>query len=128
MSEDDVVEMLMQSRSNNARSGITGALLLYRERFVQVLEGPEDQVLKTYRRIQRDPRHRNFHELSRQHAEFPQFPHWTMGFRPLPQEAMNELDGFDVFFGRTGKVQIKGAEPSAQLFLEWLGEYWFSAT
>jgi len=127
MSEDEIVALLVQSRANNTRLGVTGALLSHRGRFVQILEGDEATVLRLYRTISRDPRHGDIHELSRQAIQARQFPQWTMGFRPLTPAAMKKLDGFDANFGRTGTVQIKHADASAQLFLEWLGEYWFSA-
>ena len=127
LSEDDVVAILVQSRMNNVRLGLTGALLCHGQRFIQILEGEEQQVLTKYRTISVNPRHRNVHLLSQEPIEKRQFPQWTMGFQPLSGEAMKELDGFDEFFARTGNVQIKHADASAQLFLEWLGEYWFSA-
>ena len=127
LSEDDVVAILVQSRMNNVRLGLTGALLCHGQRFIQILEGEEQQVLTKYRTISVNPRHRNVHLLSQEPIEKRQFPQWTMGFRPLSEEATKELDGFDEFFARTGNVQIKHADASAQLFLEWLGEYWFSA-
>lgn len=126
MIEADVVEILVQSRTNNIRLGLTGAMLYHRGRFVQILEGPEDVVLTKYRTIGLDPRHRSIHELSREKIEARQFPEWTMGFRPLSQGAMKKLDGFDAIFGLTGTVQIKRADPAAQMFLAWLGEYWFT--
>ena len=127
MSEDEIVEILVLSRANNARIGVTGALLHNKGRFVQILEGEEEQVLRLYRTISRDPRHQGIYELSRETITTRQFPEWTMGFRTLSEKAMKRLDGFDANFGRTGNVQIKHADASAQLFLEWLGEYWFSA-
>lgn len=127
LSEDNVVAILLQSRANNVRLGLTGALLCHGQRFIQILEGEEQQVLTKYRTISVDPRHRNVHLLSQELIEKRQFPQWTMGFQPLSEEAMKELDGFDKFFARSGNVQIKHADASAQLFLEWLGEYWFSA-
>jgi len=127
LSEEEIVAILMQSRANNTRNGVTGALLYERGRFVQILEGDEERVLRLYRTISRDQRHGDIHELSRQVVQTRQFPQWTMGFRPLTRTGMKKLDGFDANFGRTGTVQIKHADPAAQLFLEWLGEYWFSA-
>ena len=53
-----------------------------------------------------------------------QFPEWTMGFRPLSDESVKELEGFEDFFGRTGLSRLEHAESEAQQFLEWLGEYW----
>ena len=126
MSQDEIVALLVQSRANNSRVGVTGALLYHRGRFVQILEGDEQAVLRLYRTISRDQRHGDIHELSRQQIPTRQFPRWTMGFRPLTPAAVKKLDGFDANFARTGTVRIKHADASAQLFLEWLGDYWFS--
>ncbi len=127
MSDEDIAAILVQSRANNEQSGITGALLYHRGRFIQILEGPEEQVLSKYRQISVDPRHKSLHQVSREPIQVRQFPTWTMGFRTLSEKAMAQLDGFDSYFGRTGRVRIKNADPSAQLFLEWLGDYWFSS-
>jgi hypothetical protein len=127
MSDEEIAAILVVSRANNVRLGLTGALLYYRGRFVQILEGPEEQVGDRFRKIGLDPRHRNIHVVSREFIEERQFPEWTMGFRTLSEEAMKQLDGFNEIFGRAGQVRIEGADPAAQMFLEWLGEYWFVA-
>ena len=49
--------LFSQARSNNKRSGITGALLLTDEWFVQVLEGDEAKVRGVYTRSAHDSRH-----------------------------------------------------------------------
>lgn len=48
ITEQDIAEILEQSRKNNLDSGITGVLLYGGELFMQVLEGPELAVLKKY--------------------------------------------------------------------------------
>ena len=45
------------ARRNNKRAGLTGALLLTGDWFVQVLEGEEATVRAVYDTIARDPRH-----------------------------------------------------------------------
>lgn len=126
VSDDDIAGILAVSRSNNARHGLTGALLYKQGRFIQVLEGPEEQVAARFAVIAADPRHQSIHTMREADIEERQFPEWTMAFRPVSDESMRELDGFDSFFdARTGMDRIKHAENQAQQFLEWLAEYWF---
>ncbi len=52
-----LADILRVSRANNASCGVTGALMLYGKWFAQVLEGPEDEVRRTFDRISVDGRH-----------------------------------------------------------------------
>jgi hypothetical protein len=76
-----LADILAVSRRNNERSGITGLLVPGGRRFLQVLEGPEQEVLKTYVRIQADPRHRAFVLVCAQKVEERAFGHWSMACR-----------------------------------------------
>ena len=49
--------LFSEARSNNKKQGITGALLLSEDWFVQVLEGDEDAVRALFSRDERDARH-----------------------------------------------------------------------
>ena len=49
--------LFSQARSNNKRRGITGALLVSGNTFIQTLEGEESVVRQVYETIRRDPRH-----------------------------------------------------------------------
>lgn len=49
--------ILMDSRTDNARDGITGALICRADIYMQLLEGPKAQVRNTLERIRRDDRH-----------------------------------------------------------------------
>ena len=42
-----LTSILMQARKNNARNGITGALVCRDDLFLQILEGPRDLVTST---------------------------------------------------------------------------------
>ncbi|SER46102.1 Sensors of blue-light using FAD [Faunimonas pinastri] len=72
--------ILAASRRNNARAGITGALMFNAGCFGQVLEGPADAVEATFERIQQDPRHDEVSllDLSLQAERF--FGNWSMAF------------------------------------------------
>ena len=49
--------ILIDARRLNARDDITGALICRGDIYLQLLEGPEDQVMRTLERIKRDDRH-----------------------------------------------------------------------
>ncbi len=49
--------ILINSRRNNTRDGITGALICRADVYLQLLEGPDDKVEAAMQRIKRDDRH-----------------------------------------------------------------------
>ena len=124
MSEDDIAAILLKSRANNRRFDITGSLMYRGQRFVQILEGPDEIVRERFALISEDSRHKSVQTIRELRLIERQFPEWTMGFRPLSDESVAQLEGFEDFFGRTGRARIEHAENEAQQFLEWLGEYW----
>lgn len=127
MTDGEIAAILVQARANNIRHDLTGALLYHRGRFIQILEGPDEHVLSRFAVISADPRHRSISVVSEESIRERQFPEWTMGFRPLTDEALKALSGYDDFFdGRTGEVRLMHADNRAQPFLEWLGEYCFA--
>ena len=124
VSDDEVGAILTQSRANNERHGLTGALLYHGGRFIQILEGPDEMVRARFEIISADPRHRVIQTVREKTIAERQFPQWTMGFRPLSDESIKRLEGFEDIFGRTGRSRLEHADNEAQQFLEWLGEYW----
>jgi hypothetical protein len=128
MSDDEIAAILTRSRANNTYRDLTGALLYHRGRFIQVLEGPDEAVNARFEVIAADPRHTGIQKILEKQIGERQFPEWTMGFRPLSDDSVKQLDGFDDFFGaRTGRARLEHAENEAQQFLEWLREYWLAA-
>ena len=128
MSDADIGAILSQSRANNVDHDLTGALLFQRGRFIQILEGPDDEVRARFAIIAADPRHRSVQLVSEKFIALRQFPEWTMGFRPTPDSLLTDHPAFNNFFeGRTGRARIEHAENEAQQFLEWLTEYWLAA-
>jgi hypothetical protein len=49
--------ILIDARHANGRDGITGALICRADIYMQWLEGPEEQLRETLKRIERDDRH-----------------------------------------------------------------------
>ncbi len=75
-----VAGILALSKRNNARVGVTGALLFNAGSFAQVLEGPRLAVEATFERIQRDPRHSDVSVLQCEPVASRGFANWSMAF------------------------------------------------
>jgi hypothetical protein len=92
------------ARANNKRQDITGALLVFQDWFVQVLEGDEQAVLTLLGAIERDPRHRDVTLLETRPAVARVFARWAMarvsedGERDIPLIA--HTDGIAPAAGR----------------------------
>jgi hypothetical protein len=74
----ELPSILAASRANNPRCGVTGALLVSRKGFAQVLEGPSAAVSETFERIQWDLRHDDVTVLSVEAVPERQFGEWAM--------------------------------------------------
>ena len=87
--DDDLAELLEESRVSNVAADLSGLLLYRQGRFLQVLEGPEPVVRDAIDRIGRDPRHRDMRVLVEESIDERRFADWTMGYEPLraPTEA-----------------------------------------
>ena len=77
-----LISILMQARENNARNGITGALICREDVFLQILEGPRDLVTSTFSRILRDERHVDVVNLLSSEIDRRLFPKWSMRHDP----------------------------------------------
>jgi hypothetical protein len=87
--EAEVERILLDSRANNARDGITGVLLHRDGNFMQCLEGTEAAVRQTYARIQADRRHTGLIALLEEPIAGRSFPEWTMGhLQPTQSEIL----------------------------------------
>ena len=76
--EGTLAGLLIVSRRNNERDGITGALICRGDLYLQLLEGPQEMVDSAFRRIKWDRRHVDVRLLSRQNVTERLFPEWAM--------------------------------------------------
>jgi hypothetical protein len=97
--DDDLANLLLTSRANNARLGITGMLLHREGRFIQVLEGPDEAVRERLAVIARDPRHTAVHTIVDERVEKRLFPAWTMGYRAVTDDLATVIPGYADVFG-----------------------------
>lgn len=98
----EVARILAQSRRNNARDRIVGALHYADGHFLQVLEGPRAAVEALVQRLARDPRHQRFTVVRSQAIDATRFASWSMKFVPSAADVRALLaragqDRFDPF-------------------------------
>ena len=101
--DDELVDLLRQARSHNARRDITGVLLYSGGNFIQTLEGPEDSVDEVMAKVVEDPRHAGVLVVDRAGIDERAFAGWTMGFRRASAEEVEEIPGFTDYL-RTGRM------------------------
>jgi len=77
-----LTSILLQARRNNARNGITGALVCREDLFLQMIEGRRDLVTSTFSRILRDDRHVDVVNLLSSDIDSRLFPEWSMRHDP----------------------------------------------
>lgn len=89
VSDAELERILDVSRRNNARDGISGALLHRDGSFMQCLEGDESLVRAAYERISRDKRHAGVMVLMDESIEERAFPSWSMAhLQPTESEML----------------------------------------
>lgn len=91
ITEDDLRDILNKSRAFNSEHGITGILFYSFGYFLQVLEGPEDVLLRLYLKISEDKRHSQSCLLQAVPIVFPMFDKWAMA-------CLGEKDGISINF------------------------------
>jgi len=95
MDEPALDTLLRSARHRNQELGVTGMLLYRSQSFVQVLEGPEQNVCEVFARIREDQRHFRVRTLLERPTATRKFPNWSMGFRRL--DGNNAPDGYHGF-------------------------------
>lgn len=110
MSDQDLVNILQESKKWNSAHGITGMLLyvkgsfwkpIKRElvprqagRFVQVLEGKKEDVEEIFALIKTDKRHFELVVVNEAACEVRGFKSWDMGFKSLELKEYKNLNGY----------------------------------
>lgn len=114
--EETLKEILLTSRQNNGADGITGVLVHGGGMFMQVLEGPEQAVLRTYMRILDDQRHTDSRIIHITPVKERMFNNWTMGVieaEPLTFENVARL--------RANRLESVHADAFSQVMREFTG-------
>lgn len=97
MAAEQLLALLQQSLTNNARTGITGMLLYGNDTFLQVLEGEAAAIDELVAKIRQDPRHTNIQLLHRRPIERRQYADWSMGFKRISDQELQNVNGLRDF-------------------------------
>jgi hypothetical protein len=100
ITDEQVQNILRSSRQNNSAQGITGVLVYGGGLFMQVLEGPEQPVLRLYVKILDDRRHTDCRLIHISPAEEQVFQKWSMAV----------LDSSPLDFQRIGQLRSQRLE------------------
>lgn len=94
LSDQDLHELLTQSRRDNARYGITGVLFYSHGRIAQLFEGEERIADTLFARISVDARHSHVVKHIDKPITQRSFANWSMAFHPLELAGFAALDSF----------------------------------
>ncbi len=92
----DIDEILKTSRARNGQNGITGCLVYYNRRFIQILEGDQLVLQELYKKIEKDNRHRQVRIIAENPVVKRTFPECGMMYFPLDASnvSRSELEQF----------------------------------
>ena len=95
ISEGDLHKILEDSKRHNESKGITGMLIFYKDTFIQMLEGEEEDVVSTYERIKEDDRHDTVLKLFEGYTSKRHFPDWKMALEVVDEGYFREIDAYE---------------------------------
>ncbi|MEO0715889.1 MAG: BLUF domain-containing protein [Planctomycetota bacterium] len=81
-----LLKLQAQCAQNNDPTGVTGFLLIHRDHFLQLLEGPSDGVAMIYAKIEADDRHTDVNLFSDIAITERAAPSWSMGVFQLDDD------------------------------------------
>jgi hypothetical protein len=98
--------ILVHAQHANASAGITGALICREDVYLQLLEGPRDEVTKAMERIRRDDRHVEFKVHVEQAAPERMFGKWAMLHDPAVTWIWSRAEVADDAVERTTSEEV----------------------
>jgi hypothetical protein len=89
----DIQEIMRKAEKFNGENEITGCLLLYNRRFIQILEGEKEIIENLYSKIKLDKKHSNVNLLGTNETSIRIFPKWVMAFKEISDSQLGQLTG-----------------------------------
>lgn len=100
--------ILVQARRNNARDGLTGALIVRGDVYLQLLEGPAAAVGAAFARIAVDNRHLAVRQVSHEPVAARLFPGWTMRDDPARSWIWSAAEVADGALAAASPAEVRG--------------------
>jgi hypothetical protein len=89
----NIQEIMRKAEKFNGENEITGCLLLYNRRFIQILEGEKEIIENLYSKIKQDKKHSNVNLLGTNETSTRIFPKWVMAFKEINDSHLGQLTG-----------------------------------
>lgn len=116
MSSEDLNQIHKTARENNQNVDVTGSLFYNGGWFLQVLEGPLETLNTLYKKIDKDPRHKNSRILYNEPAKFRTFTRWSMNMTNLDDRQADKYDQLiEVIDAAKTDRKIGAASPAVTL-------------
>lgn len=116
MSSTELNEILSVAKHNNQTIDVTGSLFYNGGWFLQVLEGPLDTLNALYKKIEKDPRHKNSRILYNEPAKFRTFTRWSMNMTNLEDRQADKYEQLiEVIDAAKTDRKIGAASPAVTL-------------
>lgn len=116
MSSTELNDILNTAKSNNQGIDVTGSLFYNGGWFLQVLEGPAATLNALYKKIEKDPRHKNSRILYNEPAKFRTFTRWSMNMTNLDdRQADKYAQLVEVIEAAKSDRKIGAASPAVTL-------------
>jgi hypothetical protein len=112
---EELTRILESSVRHNTAQQVTGMLLYLNGSFIQVLEGEETAVDKTYARLRQDPRHIGCLLIERAPIKARSFAQWSMGFKRLKEAEVATHPSYTSFFAAGFDAATIGAKNGVAL-------------
>jgi len=86
----DVETILETAKIFNGQNNITGCLIFYKRRFIQILEGDKEEVRTLFEKVKKDKRHKKVYLLSEGPTDQRNFQSWGMVYYPIDENDLNK--------------------------------------
>lgn len=110
LSANETEDLLATCRKQNEIHSVTGMLLCFTRMYIQLIEGPEEEIRRLYENIKQDSRHSRITTLKQGPISQRFFPGWSMGYDKSDLPLRNTKGSFDL------------KEPQSLQLLEILGD------
>lgn len=116
MSSEELNAIQRTAKENNQQVDVTGSLFYNGGWFLQVLEGPLQTITDLYKKIEKDPRHKNSRLLYNEPAKFRTFTRWSMNMTNLDDRQADKYEELiEVIDAAKNDRKIGAASPAVTL-------------
>ncbi len=111
MTREEIDEIVRKAQCNNSQQLITGLLLYGNGRFMQLLEGDEQLIVKLYNKIAKDSRHKSLDLVVLRPAKKRIMGEWSMGLLNLETYGLDqEIELREILFDAPRERRNEGLD------------------